>query len=163
MQKVTAWKAMIKNIEKQKDESINQRQKWLEKERENYLNDKRANIDFTGKLLKISQEDPNLWREIKGEMYQKRLIEERNLSPNKAISVASSSNLGLVKSDGQEIDINTQIVLLNQGMKEVMTDLGGQIARDTQSRLLDEENKAATKLQNKYRENKKESKACTLF
>jgi hypothetical protein len=162
MAKLQAWRTNVEKIEAQKLESIRQRQIWLEQERNNYLSDKRAHIDFTGKLLKVAQEDPNLWREIKEEMYQKRLFEERSNVPNKAISMARSSNLEVLKTDGQELDVNKQIIIMNGGMKEVLNDLGGQMARDTEARLNVEESKAAEKLQKKYRETK-ESKACLVF
>ena len=153
---------MIDRIEAQKLESIRQRNLWLEQERNNYLNDKRANIDFTGKLLKIAQEDPNLWREIKDEMYQKRLQGERKMQPNKAISMARSSNVEIAKSEGQQIDFDTQRVVMIDGMKDVMNNLGGQMARDAESRINIEEGNAAGKIQKKFKE-KKESKACILF
>ena len=153
---------MVEKIESQKLESIRQRQLWLEQERKNYLSDKRANIDFTGKLLKISQEDPDLWREIKDEIYQKRLVEEQGLQANKAISMARSSSLGLVKKEGQEIDVNSQILIMNDGMKEVLNDLGGQMARDTEARIKEEESKAAKLIQKKAKESK-DSKACKIF
>ncbi|OMJ90421.1 hypothetical protein SteCoe_7228 [Stentor coeruleus] len=162
LQKVIAWREMIDKIEKQKIESIRQRNLWLEQERKNYLNDKRANIDFTGKLLKISQEDPNLWREIKNEMYQKRLMDERNMLPNKAISMAKSSSLGVVKTEGQGVDLNNQIALMNDGMKEVLNNLGGQMARETEARLNEADSRVASKAQQKIK-NGKDSKACTIF
>ena len=163
VQRIKEWRETIDKLESQKLESIRQRELHLEQERRNYLTDKRANIDFTGKLLKISQENPELWREIKDEMYQKRLMEEKNMNPKKSISLANSNNLGLKKTEGQDIDVNSQIVLVNQGMKEVISDLGGQMARDAEARLNAEENKAANKLQKKYRDQKKDSKACGIF
>lgn len=162
MEKIENWVKMVKDMEEKKQKSIEKRILWLKQEKENYLNDKRANIDFTGKLLKISQEDPTLWREIKDEMYQKRLIEERKAIANKAVSMAKSSSLGIVKSDGQELDVYGQIEVMNAGMNNVLNDLGGQMARDAESRLKQEDQAAASVIKQKYRDNKN-SKACRIF
>lgn len=162
MDKIHNWVSMIKDMEEKKQKSIEKRILWLKQEKDNYLNDKRANVDFTGKLLKIAQEDPNLWREIKDEMYQKRLIEERKVVSNKAISIAKSSSLGIVKSDGKEVDVYGQIEVMNAGMGNVLNDLGGQMARDAEARLKNEDNVAASAIKQKFRNNK-ESKACSMF
>lgn len=153
LEKIREWRAMIEKIEFQRMENLRQRQLWLEQERVNFINDKRANIDFTGKLLKLSQQDPNLWREIKNEMYQKRLMDEKKYVPGRTITTE------LAKPGGEPIDLGTQILLMDEGMKEVMNDLGGQMARDTEVRVNNEDNRAALKIQKKV----KESKACIIF
>lgn len=153
---------MIENIEAKKLESIRQRQLWLEQERKNYLSGKRANIGDTEKLLKISQENPELWREIQADLYEVRLREEQERYQNQARSMVKGSTVGIAKTDGKEIDVNTHIDLMNDGMKHVMSNLGGQMARDTEARLGVEESKAAEKIQKTYRD-AKGSKACSLF
>ena len=162
MEKIQNWVNNVRAMEEKKQESIEKRIQILRQEKASYLNDKRTNIDFTGKLLKISQEDPRLWRDIKDEMFQKRVNEERNSISNKAITMAKSSSLGVVKSDGQEVDVHGQIGVMNAAMGNVLNGLGGQMARDMESRLNNEDRAAASKIQQKFKDNK-DSKACVVF
>jgi hypothetical protein len=162
MQKMQNWINNFKDMEEKKQQSIDKRILMLKQEKASYLNDKRTNVDFTGKLLKISQDDPRLWRDIKDEMFQKRMKDDRNSTTNKAISMAKSSSLEVVKSDGQEVDVHGQIGVMNEAMGNVLNDLGGQMARDMEARLNNDDKEAAKKIQQKYKDNK-DSKACILF
>lgn len=66
--RVKEWRTKVEDMEKERLENIRQRKLKLEEEKKKFLRDKRANIDFTGKLYEIAQANPKLWREIKEEM-----------------------------------------------------------------------------------------------
>lgn len=63
---------------------------------------------------------------------------------------------------GQGVSPEIQIQIAEEAMKKVENELGGQMARNAESRLEDTEKKAAALIQNKVKETKK-SRACYIF
>ncbi|CAG9332012.1 unnamed protein product [Blepharisma stoltei] len=160
--RVNEWKQRVQEMEKERLESIRQRKLKLEEEKKKYLRDKRANIDFTGKLYEIAQANPKLWREVKEEVWKKQVeFEDQNYTV-KQTTVRKMSDHNFKQSYGQGVSPEMQINIAEEAMKKIENELGGQLARNAESRLAATENQAAEKIQQKAKDAKK-SKACLIF
>jgi len=157
--KLDAWRQSLMQKELERMDSVRERQKRLQHEKEMYIQDQRAAIDFTGMLYELSQHNPKLWMQIKEELWRQKLQTDANELSQvgqhrisqlmKAVAAAGTAEDPLAQPG--YVGLRTQLEVTEEAKSRIGIEVGGRLAADSTARMGLMEDEAARSIQRTIR------------